>query len=178
MIDQLNLKQFNTIYDKTYNKVVKIVVCRCSNMDDVNDIVQEVYLEVYNAIVKKKNIDDFEKYVIGIAKNKVKKHYSLLYRINTIPLFSSKNDDKELVNVLKSDEDILKIVLKEQDIEDIWKYLKSKRIIIQKIFYLYYELDLTIKEISKELDVGESYIKNCLYRTLKELQEFLKGDCD
>ena len=178
MINQLYLKQFNSIYDKTYNQVLKYVVCKCSNMEDVNDIIQETYLEVYNAIIKDKNINNFDKYIIGIAKNKIKKHYSLLYRIHTISLFNNKDNNLELLDNIKSDTDIEEIILKTSDIERIWDYLKSKKIIIQRIFYLYYELDLTIKEIAKELEVSESYTKNCLYRTLKELQEFLRKDCD
>jgi len=178
MIDQLYLKQFNKIYDKTYNRVLKYVVCRCSDMEDVNDIIQETYMDVYKAIIKNKEIDDIDKYVIGITKNKIRKHYSLLYKIKTISILKNNLDDKYLLDVVKSDIDIEKIVIKNIDIEVIWNYLKSKKMIIQRIFYLYYELDLTIKEIAKELEVSESYTKNCLYRTLKELQEFLGKDCD
>ncbi|MBE5820875.1 MAG: sigma-70 family RNA polymerase sigma factor [Clostridiales bacterium] len=178
MVDQLNLKQFNSIYEKTYNQVLKYIVCKCSNMEDVNDIIQETYIEVYNAIVKKKKIEDFEKYIIGIAKNKVNKYYTLLYRLQNISIFPTKNDEIELLDNIKSDIDVEQIIIKADDIEKIWDYLKTKKIIIQKVFYLYYELDLTIKEIANELNIGESYTKNCLYRTLKELQEFLGKDCD
>ncbi|MBO5349741.1 MAG: sigma-70 family RNA polymerase sigma factor [Clostridia bacterium] len=178
MVDQLNLKQFNSIYEKTYNQVLKYIVCKCSNMEDVNDIIQETYIEVYNAIVKKKKIEDFEKYIIGIAKNKVNKYYTLLYRLQNISIFTNKNDEIELLDNIKSDIDVEQIIIKADDIEKIWDYLKTKKIIIQKVFYLYYELDLTIKEIANELNIGESYTKNCLYRTLKELQEFLGKDCD
>lgn len=178
MVDQLNLKQFNSIYEKTYNQVLKYIVCKCSNMEDVNDIIQETYIEVYNAIIKNKKIEDFEKYIIGIAKNKVNKYYTLLYRLQNISIFTNKDYEKELLDNLKSDIDIEQIIIKADDIEKIWDYLKTKKIVIQKVFYLYYELDLTIKEIAKELNIGESYTKNCLYRTLKELQEFLGKDCD
>jgi len=178
MVDQLNLKQFNRIYEETYNQVLKYIVCKCSNMEDINDIIQETYLEVYNAIVKKKKIEDFEKYIIGIAKNKVNKYYTLLYSLQNIFIFKNKNDDIELLDNIKSDIDIEQIIIKADDTEKIWDYLKTKKIVIQKVFYLYYELDLTIKEIAKELNIGESYTKNCLYRTLKELQEFLGKDCD
>ena len=51
--------------------------------------------------------------------------------------------------------------------------LKKKRIEIQRIFYLYYNMDFTIKELAMELNLSESYIKNCLYRTLKELQKYM-----
>lgn len=178
MIDQSDLKQFNSIYNKTYNQVLKYIVCRCSNMEDVNDIIQETYLEVYKTISKEKNIEKIDKYIIGIVKNKIRKHYTLLYKIKTISLFSTKDDDLELLDTIKNNVDIEKIVLNCSDIESIWNYLKSKKIIIQKIFYLYYELDMKIKDISKELEISESYTKNCLYRTLKELQELFRKDCD
>ena len=178
MVDQLNLKQFNRIYEETYNQVLKYIVCKCSDMEDVNDIIQETYIEVYKAIVKKKKIENYEKYIIGIAKNKVNKYYTFVYRLQNISIFTNKKDDKELLDNIKSDIDIEEIIIKINDTEKIWKYLKTKKIVIQKVFYLYYELDLTIKEIAKELNIGESYTKNCLYRTLKELQEFLGKDCD
>ena len=178
MINQLYLKQFNKIYEETYNQTLKFIVCKCSNMDDINDIIQETYLDLYNSIVKEKEIEDYKKYVLGIANNKIRKYYSLLYRIKTISIFSIQEKEHELIDNIKSDTDIEKIIIKTSDLELIWNYLKTKRIIIQKIFYLYYELDLKIKDISKELKVNESYIKNCLYRTLKELQEFLGKDCD
>ena len=59
--------------------------------------------------------------------------------------------------------------MKGSNIDEIWNYLKSKSVIISKIFYLHYYLDLTIKEISLELKISESSVKNYLYRTLKEL---------
>lgn len=178
MLDASNLKQFNKIYDDTYNKVLKHIICKCSNIEDVNDIIQETYLEVYKNLIKEKNIDNYECYIIGIAKNKIKKHYSILYKIKTISLFESKDDDIELLDTIESNVNIEQIVLNTSNKESIWNYLKTKKITIQRIFYLYYELDLKIKEISKELEVSESYIKNCLYRTLKELQELLGKDCD
>ena len=63
--------------------------------------------------------------------------------------------------------------------EKIWLYIKNKsNQNIPKIFYLYYNLDLTIKQISKELNLSESYVKNILYRTLKELYSKFNKECD
>ena len=89
MTGQNNLERFNEIYENTYQSVLKYVVCKCANLSDVNDIVQEVYIEVYKKIS-----------------------------------------------------------------------------------------ELTIKEIAGTLRVGESYVKNCLYRTLKELQRFMEKESD
>lgn len=177
MVDKIYLEKFEGIYNKTYQKVLKYIVCHCSNIEDVNDIIQETYLELYTSILKEKDINNYEYYLYGIAKNKIRKHYHILYKIKTISLFSNK-DEIELLDTIKSDIDVEKIIIKTNNIELIWRYLKTKKIIIQKIFYLYYQLDMKIKDISNELNITESYTKNCLYRTLKELQEFLGKDCD
>jgi len=44
---------------------------------------------------------------------------------------------------------------------------------VKKVFYLYYDVGLTIAEIAKELSVGDSTVKNKLYRTIKELRKLL-----
>lgn len=178
MIDQRNLKQFKKTYDETYNTTLKYVICNCSNLDDVNDIIQETYLEFYKMLKQQKQINNYRTYIIGIASNKIKKHYNILSRIKTIPLFSDKNDGLNIADTIPNNIDLEEIIIKSANLDLIWKYLKTKKIIIQKVFYLYYELDFTIKDISKQLKVSESYTKNCLYRTLKELQVFLRKDCD
>lgn len=167
---QKNLDNFNQIYDETYDIVLKYIVLKCSNIEDINDIIQETYLELYKLIIKDKKIEQKENYLIGIAKNKIRKHYNLLYKIQTISLYNKKEENIEIIETIKDENILENIVLNNIDKENIWNYLKTKKLIIQKIFYLYYSLDLTIKEISKMLNKPESYIKTNLYRTLKELK--------
>lgn len=64
------------------------------------------------------------------------------------------------------------LIIKKDNWNTIWIYIKNKKNQdIPKVFYLYYKLELTIKDISKELNTTESYIKHLIYRTLKELQD-------
>ncbi len=176
MIDQISLEKFNEIFDKTYNNVLKFVVCKCSNMDDVNDIVQEIYIELYKKLMKANDIQNIDSYILGIAKNKINKHYGLLYKFKMLSLNSHDVKEQEIIENIPSDIDVEDITIKAMDLEIVWKELRNKKLIVQKIFYLYYNLDFTIKEIARELSLGESYIKNCLYRTLKELQKFMRKD--
>lgn len=176
MIDQISLEKFNEIYDKTYNNVLKFVVCKCSNMDDVNDIVQEIYIELYKKLMIANDIQNIDSYILGIAKNKINKHYGLLYKFKMLSLNSHDVKEQEIIDNIPSDIDVEDITIKAIDLEIVWKELRKKKLIVQKIFYLYYNLDFTIKEIARELSLGESYIKNCLYRTLKELQKFMRKD--
>ena len=53
----------------------------------------------------------------------------------------------------------------------IWNYLKDKDSLTLKIFILYFNKDLKIKDISNILKVNESTVKNRLYRTMKEINK-------
>ena len=167
MIKYLN--EFNEVYNETYDIVVKYVVCKCNNIDDVNDIIQDIYIALYKQLLKNNDIEDINSYVIGIAKNKINKYYGLSYKIKN--LFT-----KTEINNLKNNINIEKDLIDKDNLEEIWQYLKNKNIIIFKIFYLYYVESLTIKEISNHLNINESTVKNYLYRTLKELKNTYKGE--
>lgn len=174
MIDQANLKQFNEIYDKTYSTVLKYVVIKCSNINDANDIIQEIYLELWRIINKKElDVTNIKSYLIGIANNKIKKHYTLIQKFRTISTFSKNENDIDLIDNVGDDFNLDRFIVEKEEYEKAWDYIKTKKNQdIPKIFYLYYNLELSIREISKELKVSESYIKNIIYRTLKELRSF------
>lgn len=178
MANQSNLEKFNEIYENTYQSVLHYVVCKCANLSDVNDIVQEVYIEVYKKIITKHKIKNTKAYVIGIAKHKIYQYYGYLYKFKTISLFSKEKNDIELIDKIVDETDIKQLVFNKCDLEAAWNYLKTKSSNIQKIFYLYYHAQLTIKEIAHTLSVKESYVKNCLYRTLNELKQLMEKESD
>lgn len=125
MINHEALKQFDLLYENTYFDVSKYVVCKCSNPEDVEDILQNIYLAVFKAVSKNVNI--------------------------TKP----------------ADVDIESSLIDKYDTDFVWEYLKSKKVIIFKVFYLYFKLELTIKEISECLSLTESNVKHYLYRTIR-----------
>ena len=168
------LNTFDKYYYETYNDISKYVVCNCNNIEDVKDIIQSIYLEVYKKVLKEPQINNCHVYIMGIAKHKVKDYYRFKYKVKITNLFN--NDDKNIIDNISSNINIEESFLEKENIEKIWKYLKRKKVIISKIFYLYYYTGYSIKEISKVLEISESNIKNYLYRTLKELKLFLEGN--
>lgn len=168
--------QFNEIYNKTYNEVLKFVICNSYNINDVNDIMQETYFEFYK-LLNRKSLDytNITAYIKCIAKNKIKKHYSYFYKIK---LLSSSKDDIDLIETIKDDINLEKIIIDNEAYLKVWQYIKSKKVIVSKIFFLYYTEDLSIKNIAIELKISESQVKNYLYRTLKEIQDTFGKDSD
>ena len=117
MIDQETLKQFDLLYENTYFDVSKYVVCKCSKPDDLEDILQNIYLAVFKAIIGKINVT--KTYVLGIAKNKVNDYYRFKYKEKIISLFSSK-DDFEAINEIQSDIDIEASLLYKYNTDFVW----------------------------------------------------------
>ncbi len=173
MTSQDNLYKFNDIYDKTQKDLVKYVVIKSHNINDANDIIQETYLELWN-ILKRKELSDIniKSYLMGIANNKIKKHFTLMQKLKTVSLFDKNDKDIELIDTVEDKITIEDIMIKDDNWNTIWNYIKNKKNQdIPKVFYLFYKLELSIKEVSKELNKSESYIKHLIYRTIHELQD-------
>lgn len=173
MINQTALNKFNKIYNDTYKDISKYVVLNCSKMDDIDDIIQNIYLDVFKYIKKNYNID--KTYIIGIAKHKVKDYYRFRYKDKIISFF---NKEEDMTDQIPSDFNLEKSFIEKYNVNKVWNYLKTKKVIIFKVFYLYYNLNLSIKEISNTLNISESNVKHYLYRTLKELNVFIESGCD
>ena len=95
MSTQKLLKKFEKIYNETYNNILRYVVCKCNNLNDVDDIIQETYLELYRILKHEREILNYESYLITIAKNKIIKYVNLNKKINTISIFQE-NNQKEV----------------------------------------------------------------------------------
>lgn len=157
MTSQKALEKFDEVYNESYRDISRYVVVSSNNIDDVQDILQNIYLEVYKNIDKVKD----KNYVFGIAKNVVKKYYRFKFM---------KKSDEVLYDNISDNINLEKSVMEKFDTELVWNYLKKKGGNISKIMYLYYCEDFTIKEIADTLNLTESNVKNYIYRTLKELR--------
>ena len=103
MNENNTIVKFNKIYNDTYQDIVKYVVCSCKKIDDVSDIVQNIYLEVLKKI-NKKEID--KNYLMGIAKHKIKDYYRFRYRKKEISIDKEDDDNITFYDKIPSDIDI------------------------------------------------------------------------
>ena len=85
---------FNKIYDSTNKKVLALITAKCCNTEDINDIFQETYIELYSTICNKGTdyIKNPEAFLSHIVKQKIYKHYSMAERFKMqISLHQPKN---------------------------------------------------------------------------------------
>ncbi len=174
----LTTKDFEEIYKNTYKQTLKFIIVKCNNIDDINDIIQDTYIELLKIIKKKQplEIDNLDSYILGIANNIIKRHYYKKKKENIVYYYSKYENDIELE--IKDDFDLEQDIITKENVSQVWEYLKNKNIEVTKIFYLYFALGLKISDISKELEMTESNVKNKIYRTLKELKKYIQKGCE
>jgi len=172
---QIYKKDFEKIYKDTYNKVLRFAVIKCRNLDDINDIIQDTYLELLKLLKKKKMLEaeNIESYILGISNNVLKRYYDKKKKDNIVYYYQ---DDSNLAKDIEDTFDLEAEIITKHNVSKVWEYLKHKDLITTKVFYLYFAVGLKISEISKELEIGESNIKNRIYRTLKEIKKYLGKD--
>lgn len=170
------LKKFDEIYNQTYENTIKYIMLHSENLDDIKDLIQDTYLEVYKSVCKNKHIQYNKAYVIGITKNIMKKYYKDKSIHNNIVLYQN----EEIINetIIKEDINLELEFITKENVEKIWNYIESKDIKIQKIFYCYYHLDMKIIDIAKDMQLNESTIKSYIYRTVKELRKIFEKESD
>ena len=171
--------RFDEIYNNTRGALLALITAKCKRIDDVGDIFQDTYMELYRVLLKRGvgYVTNEKALVIRIAKRKIAKYYSLVERSRIFVSMTPVNEDGVEFNVsgidldafLTEDFTINKILL-----ETARDRINQKPEDIQKVFHLYYYIGLTIPEIAKELGLSESNVKHKLYRTLEELRNLLK----
>lgn len=87
------LKNFEKIYNETYSNTLRYIICKCTNLNDVDDIIQETYLELYKVLKDRKDILNYQAYIITIAKNKIIKYFKSNEKVKTISIFQENNDE-------------------------------------------------------------------------------------
>lgn len=163
----MNLLDFETIYQRTYDNTLKFIVIKCNNIDDINDIIQDTYIELYHKL-QRKNIDveNEKNYIVGIAKNIIKRHY------RKVKNESNEISINEYENMEVSDDiDIEDNFITQENAKDVWNYIENKDIITTKVFYLYYILGYKIEEIAEEMNLNLSNVKSRIYRNIKEMKK-------
>ena len=172
--------RFDEIYNSTNKQVRAFITARCRRTADIADILQDTWLELYQ-ILTKRGVDyvTHEKaLVMRIAKNKLSKYYTLTERLRMFVSATVTDDDGEEVDLTELEADSF---LTEDFTVNQIIYETARQLILQKpegvkkVFYLYYDVGLTMVEIAAELSVSESAVKHRLYRTVNELRNILEG---
>ena len=172
--------RFDEIYDSTNKAVLALITAKCGRTADISDIFQDTYMELYQLLCKRgaEYVTNDKALVLKIAKRKIARYYSLLKRLRCfISLYTTSEDEGKIpitdleVNTFLTED----FAASHAMLEAAQQFLHSKPEDTQKVFYLMYDVGLTIPEIAQALSISESNVKNKLYRNLSELRKLLKS---
>lgn len=168
------VSRFNEIYDATNQKTLAFIAAKCGNISDMQDILQETYMELYSVLSSKgaDYIESDEAFVINIAKQKIYKHYTIAQRFKS-DLSLSVVVNEEETNIFEADFEEMTLedeICNNQLVDEIEKYIAKKPQEIRRIFFLRFSLDRSIEEIAALMSMKPSSVKNKLYRTINEIR--------
>lgn len=125
MSTQITKEQFELIYNETYNKTLKYIICKCNKLEDVNDIIQDTYVELYKNLKRKNKleIEKIDDYIIGITKNILKKYY----KNKKQNLYMLKNEINEELTYLKDDFDLEASIITKENVRRSMELYRIKR---------------------------------------------------
>lgn len=171
MVNRDISKEFEKIYDETYDGTLKFLISRCENLADVNDLIQETYFEIYKILKKDdRQVGYWAAFVRGVADKKLKKHYTSKQKNFALSLDKEIDEGIEYGDTLPDEFNLEAISENLELCSRIWEYVKSKDVMRVKVFCLKFSFGMSIAEMAKELEISESAVKNYLYRTLAEIR--------
>ena len=169
MTGQTPAAAFHRLYEETRRSILIYLTARCADPADAADLFQETYTEVYRALCRRGAgyVEHGEAFVKKLAKQQLHKHYR---RRAARPAVSLDAMETEIPADLGDMDDRL---VTAELLERAHEALRKEDAVTRKIFALHFSLGLTLEETAEALGVGESFVKNRLYRTLARLRREL-----
>ncbi len=159
---------FDAIYNKYCRKLHGFVLMYLKQEEDAEEIVQEVFIKIWNSRDKMDVYASFESFLFTIAYNAT---MSLLRKRMTEA--KSREYLKSVQQIEGAEEVIEELQFKElnDQLESLLERLTPRQ---KEIFHLSREEGLTHAEIAQKLNISESTVNNHLVTILK----FLKNNID
>ena len=160
-----NEEAYTELFGSVYNVLFKIAMSRLHNEADVQDVIQNTFINAFNNIHSIQNNKAFKSWIISILNNEINamfknlKKYSTHFQEDTI--LDNEEDTNNVIDNISSN----------IAFHAMLENLNEKE---KKIFSLRYENNLSIKIIAKKLNMNENTVKSIIRRGKKKLSKSLK----
>ncbi len=171
MPDPTTTAVFDRIYDQTADRTLGFLTARCRDVADVPDLFQDTYTELLTILLRRgaDYVRRPEALVMKLARQQLARYYAGAARRGRYVAPPEDTDaawERIPDEVSVEDTAVTQVML-----DEVRAALAQRPQDVQKIFYLFYALGHTIRQIAEELNMSESGVKHKLYRTLGELRK-------
>lgn len=162
-----DMAAFDAIYNKYCHKLHEFVLMFLKQEEDAEEIVQEVFIKIWESGGKIDVYASFESFLFTIAYNAT---MSLLRK--RVSETKSREYLKSLQQINSAEQVIGEIQFKELDnkVQSLLQQLTPRQ---KEIYLLSREDGLTHKEIAQKLNISESTVNNHLVTTIKYLKSHI-----
>ncbi|WP_236973724.1 RNA polymerase sigma factor [Membranihabitans maritimus] len=149
----------------------KFILSNVKNTEVAEDMTQDVLLRVTQAVQRSNEIENFRAYLFRTAKNHVINYWKKASKSQSLK--EQYWNDIRQIKALRTNPCI------DLDREIIFKQLESQLTDQQrKIFFLNRKEGLSYKEISEQLDISKSTVKNHMLLALKVIRSYMDKNYD
>jgi len=158
---------FKELYDIYKEKVYRTAWMLTNNTNAAQDIIQEVFIQVYLKINRLKYLEAFESWLYKITVNCSLKHMKK-YKTGTI-IFDEDilNHTEETNTSFLPESNVLEIELTKELLNLVYSLPNEKKATI----ILYYYNNMSIKKIAEIMNCSEGTVKSRLFNSKKILEE-------
>ena len=160
---------FEEIYNETKQSALRFITSKCLSITDIEDLFQETYLRVYDALESGRRPEQAEAFVIGIAKHCLSHYYSAAQRLKArISLSAGKLSDEPVD--IGDDTDIEGLIADRILLNEVFNEITKLPPDAQRIFYLHYFLELSLPDTAALVGLSEGKVRQKLYKAVRQLR--------
>ena len=159
---------FDELYDRTKESVHRYIAAKCFDLEDVDDIYQNTWLAVFEAVADRREpIPNEEAFVILIAKRQLGRYYSLAARLKNLVSFERV---PEISGEIPDSIDVEDEIIGRELISEIGELVRRRSLTARKIFFLCYSKNMKPLEIAELMGMKEGAVKRHLYSMLADIR--------
>ena len=160
-----NAKAFESLMSHYMKVVYSYIFSKVSNIEDVNDILQESMLAIWLALKGFKEDSSFKTWIIGITRRKIADFYRKYYNQNHFET----SEYQSIENYISKADEIANTINK-ADIQDALETLDERD---KELLFLIFQAGLTYEEIEKITGIPKGTIKSRIYSIKAKLRPLL-----
>lgn len=157
-------EKFLDLYNLYSNDVLRLAFSFTKNIFEAEDIVQSVFIKLYQELKKDNSKDIGKKWLLKVTANECKNGFKIAWKRKVILHDEMLQNQVDLRETLKNDE-----------LSDALLKLSAK---YRNVIYLYYYEGYKIDEISEILNLQTSNVKTLLSRGREKMKKILEENCN
>lgn len=157
-------EKFLDLYNLYSNDVLRLAFSFTKNIFEAEDIVQSVFIKLYQELKKDNSKDIGKKWLLKVTANECKNSFKIAWKRKVILHDEMLQNQVDLRETLKNDE-----------LSDALLKLSAK---YRNVIYLYYYEGYKIDEISEILNLQTSNVKTLLSRGREKMKKILEENCN